>query len=104
MSKASDKSTKRIAAFPKGVWLFWFCIAWLTFGVLPQILVAIGRNGYSVFDAETVSAAGTVGDAFGLANSLFSGAALLFVIWSIRLQHESMMLQPRRTSQHERGT
>ena len=33
--------------------------------------------------------AGTIGDAFGLANSFFSCAALLFVIWGLRLQqHE----------------
>lgn len=71
------------------VWILAFLIAWATCGLAPLILTLIGKHWFSLANSDDAAIAGTIGDAFGMVNSFFSGAALLFVIWSIRLQqHE----------------
>lgn len=80
----------QLPAFPKLPWVMLFLGVWLLFGITPSILVYIGTNYFSVADSELAAVAGTIGDAFGFANSFFSGAALLFVIWSIRLQQQEI--------------
>ncbi len=71
-------------------WIVWFLVAWVVCGLIPLILVLIGKHLFSFANGDDAAVAGTIGDAFGMVNSFFSGAALLFVIWSIRLQQQEI--------------
>jgi hypothetical protein len=83
-------SPDELHAFPRLRWALLFFLLWLICGVTPAILVYIGDNYFAIANSQLATVAGTIGDAFGLANSFFAGAALLFVIWSIRLQQQEI--------------
>jgi hypothetical protein len=79
-----------LSAFPRKGWIFLAMFVWLLFGCMPLLLILIGTHIFSLADANVAAVAGTIGDAFGLANSFFAAGALLFVIWSIRLQQQEI--------------
>jgi hypothetical protein len=58
-------------------WIFGFVIVWILIGVTPKI----------------ADKPGEFGDMFGMVNSLFSGAALIGLIYTIRLQMHEIYLQ-----------
>ena len=58
-------------------WIFGFVIVWILIGITPKI----------------ADKPGEFGDMFGMVNSLFSGAALLGLIYTIRLQMHEIYLQ-----------
>ena len=62
------------------------CFVWFGVGVLPAVL-SWWTEGISLADA------GTVGDSFGLVNSLFSALALAVLILTIMLQYNELALQ-----------
>src|SRR5688572_14768751 len=85
----------KLSALPGG-WMIFGCFAlWLAFGCIPMLLVYFGDVGVVLGTSSQAAVAGTIGDAFGLANSFFSGAALLFVVWSIRVQQQEMQDQAK---------
>lgn len=86
----STNSIEQLTSFPKRKWIIMAFGAWLLLGIIPMILVLVGTNIFSAADNEMTAVAGTIGDAFGLANSLFAAGALLFVVWSIRLQQQEI--------------
>ena len=90
MGETTQNSKKESNQFPKLHWILLFFLIWVACGVTPIAIVAIGAHGFSLADSNAASVAGTIGDAFGLANSFFAAAALLFVIWSIRLQQQEI--------------
>lgn len=93
MTTESDnsKSTEHaLPAFPELRWVLLAFGVWFLCGIVPILLVLIGNNFFKIADANSAAVAGTIGDAFGLANSFFAAAALLFVIWSIRLQQQEI--------------
>lgn len=66
---------------------------WLLLGSIPIALVAIGSSIPYGVPADATGVAGTIGDAFGLSNSFFSGLALLFVAATMYLQRKELALQ-----------
>lgn len=72
------------------VWIVALFSVWGLFGVAPLALALVGKHWFALADGADASLAGTIGDSFGLVNSLFSGAALIFVVWSIRLQQQEI--------------
>lgn len=52
----------------------------------------IGTYFFSFVSNSELAVAGTIGDSFGFVNSFFSTSALLFVIWSVKLQREEISL------------
>ena len=86
----SPPQTDDLPAFPSTRWILVFGGIWLSVGLLPAAIVLIGEYLHAFGDGRVAATAGTIGDSFGLANSLFSGAALLFVVWSIRLQQQEI--------------
>lgn len=88
----AGEKEKQLSAFPKSNWIFWLSIAWFILGLVPIGLVFIGNKLFSVADSNMTAVAGTIGDAFGFANSFFSCAALLFVIWGLRLQQQEISI------------
>ncbi len=58
-------------------WIFGFLIVWILIGITPKIAEKPGEFG----------------DMFGMVNSLFSGAALIGLIYTIRLQMHEIYLQ-----------
>ena len=89
-SEESGSHVPELPPFPKRNWMYIALGVWLACGLTPLVLVFIGTNYFSIADSKAAAVAGTIGDAFGLANSFFSAAALLFVIWSIRLQQQEI--------------
>lgn len=75
---------------PQARWILWFLAGWVLLGMVPISLVLIGKHYFSLVDSEAVATAGVIGDSFGLVNSFFSSAALLFIIWSLKLQRQEM--------------
>lgn len=71
------------------------CLIWSSLGFLPVLLVLMGRYWpWIVVEADSESALfGTIGDAFGLSNSLFSAVALLLVTATVWLQRREFALQ-----------
>jgi hypothetical protein len=99
----SAGSSDQLPPFPKLHWILLFFGLWLLCGVTPAILVYVGTNYFSIADSQLAAVAGTIGDAFGLANSLFTGAALLFVIWSLRLQQQEIHFARQEWQQNTRA-
>ncbi|WP_395750521.1 hypothetical protein [Prosthecobacter sp.] len=58
-------------------WIFGFVAVWILIGITPKI----------------ADKPGEFGDMFGMVNSLFSGAALIGLIYTIRLQMHEIYLQ-----------
>lgn len=79
-----------LPSFPKARWIAVFILSWLLLGLFPTAIVYRQKCPSSFPDANLSQMAGTIGDSFGLVNSFFTGAALLFVIWSIRLQQREI--------------
>jgi hypothetical protein len=71
-------------------WFVWFVVAWLLLGAIPILLVKVGNWYFSIADKADMEVAGTVGDAFGLANAFFSGGAFLLVLYSSYLQRQEL--------------
>jgi len=86
----SGEDEEHLSGFPRYKWIFLLSISWLILGFVPIGLVFIGNKLFSVADSNMTAVAGTIGDAFGFANSFFSCAALLFVIWGLRLQQQEI--------------
>lgn len=91
-SEKDEQSKKAPSAYPPWWMCLLFLFGWLLLSVVPALLVNIGANWKSFPSTEATQIAGTVGDSFGLANSFFASAALLFVIWSIRLQQHELKI------------
>jgi hypothetical protein len=89
-SEYKTHSKIELPAFPKCRWILLAILLWVFFGCTPLLLIIIGTNLFSLADSRVAEIAGTIGDSFGLANSFFAGGALLFVIWSIRLQQQEI--------------
>lgn len=89
-TKLKDNQQEKVKDLFKKRWIIGFLAVWLTCGMIPLALVWLGTHVYAFADSRAAEIAGTIGDAFGLANSFFSAAALLFVIGSIRLQQKEI--------------
>lgn len=86
-----------VTLFPRDLFkarkdLVLFAVFWLALGSIPILLVCIGTF-FPLVPSEASSVAGTIGDAFGMANAFFSGLALLFVAATMHLQRKELMLQ-----------
>jgi hypothetical protein len=86
-----------VTLFPRDLFkarkdLVLFAFFWLALGSIPILLVCIGTF-FPLVPSEASSVAGTIGDAFGMANAFFSGLALLFVAATMHLQRKELMLQ-----------
>jgi hypothetical protein len=86
-----------VTLFPRDLFkarkdLVLFALFWLALGSIPILLVCIGTF-FPLVPSEASSVAGTIGDAFGMANAFFSGLALLFVAATMHLQRKELMLQ-----------
>ena len=90
VDRSSPSHVDELPAFPRLRWLLSFFGLWLLFGLVPAGLIYFGNHFIAFGTTQQAAAAGTIGDSFGLANSFFAGAALLFVIWSIRLQQQEI--------------
>lgn len=90
-----DNEDKKL--FPRDLFqssdLWKFVLIWILFGLIPLGLVFFGANFFSILTADQAATAGTIGDAFGLANAFFSGLALLFVAATMLMQRKELMLQ-----------
>lgn len=98
---AGDASAASETATPhfRRRWIALILCGWLLLGLIPSGLAFVGTYA-ALADSRIASVAGTIGDSFGLANSFFSGAALLFIVWSLRLQqHESRENTKSQTAQ-----
>lgn len=79
-----------ISAIPERKWMILFFLLWLLLGFIPILLVVVGGTLFSIATDQELSVAGTIGDAFGFVNSIFSTAALLFVVWSLKIQRQEV--------------
>ncbi len=86
------ENQKKTSDLPAQKWIIFFCIAWLIIGSIPLVFVLIGTYFFSFVSNSELAVAGTIGDSFGFVNSFFSTSALLFVIWSVKLQREEISL------------
>ena len=83
--KQDNGATGEISPYPPARWVAGLFAVWFAAALVPPIVVYCNPIG-----TNAASHAGAIGDSFGLANSFFSAAALLFVIWSMRLQQREL--------------
>lgn len=89
----TDSTANSLLTEPRKLSMKPLCIGGAVVGVVWAAILAITLLVYFRTDGATAARWGQFGDAFGTANALFSGLALLGVVYAILLQREDIEIQ-----------